>query len=863
MKRLREIQSLLDELKALDKDELNFCEEWDVVSEEIVQKLATIRKECERSSRLKATLLTPPQSSSSSSVHSDSSVFSDQAYTQAAEAFDRQIYSRCVQIVEKANRQAPVDMSLISLAHHSYAALVEEADTSEDALKFARWWAEFLDSVEAGRAHSEKIELLDYEATALEKVCRLNEPTCDEDVFNLIEVVVRNFKMVSLLHRPYHLMSVRRLQKLCNILQTLKEVYEEREEFIDALGVMDHGLRIAMRDRDKVASAKRNDEQRILIEEILHDISTMEIVGERIFESKSPPPNLIQTTYLNLSRIPMASPAMLGPYGELAAQQQRCPPIPTPQAYVSTTPGGQGAIPLYPTGATAIVPAAPAFELIPNRIFVGGFLPNTTETEMRQHFEKFCPVKDVKLIRSPADGTSKGFGFVTFETDEDAEYVRSLSPEQVEFKNRKLNLGPALRKLVNGACPAGCAIATPQGQIFSPTVAPYGFAYPSAPAPYIIYPAPVTVIPSSSSTSIVTLQATPPASPPPQDAQTSQSPPSNSPQQMNENAQRSYANAVAGGNTGTNQQKPMQVAANPLTPNGSMHNNMSLNSSYQQAAFNNPQYQAVQQQMPQQVFAGPTPLMANQYYYAANQYDQTPMASSPLPNSNQQFTYPGPQVTYMQPISNYEPNNAQPYIPNGMVQQHPMPQEQYGYQPYQQMNYGNPNNMYYPVTQYRMMCEPPQYSYGVSYAGTDVQNPYNTYEHSSPRDHRLNFNGEENDQSVEGKIARNNRPREMSHQGYRDKRGWEENNNYQKKNYNYRQRKSNSVHETSPSCHGSDGTFSRDPTVNKSNNNPNHSSNKGGKRNSVTPIIPQVQALDINKATASDGDGKAEKILCE
>lgn len=45
------------------------------------------------------------------------------------------------------------------------------------------------------------------------------------------------------------------------------------------------------------------------------------------------------------------------------------------------------------------------------------------------------------------DGQSKGYGFITFETEDQAEEIRKLTPKQLEFRSRKLNLGPAIRKI--------------------------------------------------------------------------------------------------------------------------------------------------------------------------------------------------------------------------------------------------------------------------------------------------------------------------------------------------------------------------------------------------------------------------------
>lgn len=87
--------------------------------------------------------------------------------------------------------------------------------------------------------------------------------------------------------------------------------------------------------------------------------------------------------------------------------------------------------------------------MVPNRIFVGGIQAGTVEHELRSFFEVYGTVKDVKIIKDP-NGTSKGFGFVTYENEEDAKRVQetaaSTSDSGLEFKGRRLNVGPAIKK---------------------------------------------------------------------------------------------------------------------------------------------------------------------------------------------------------------------------------------------------------------------------------------------------------------------------------------------------------------------------------------------------------------------------------
>uniref|UniRef100_A0A8R1DKK4 Uncharacterized protein n=1 Tax=Caenorhabditis japonica TaxID=281687 RepID=A0A8R1DKK4_CAEJA len=256
---------------------LEHCEEWNVVAQDIVQKLCTIRKEVERSAAATpALLLTPPPScGGSGSIYSDNSIGMDNVYTEAVEAYDQQIYSRCVRLVESANRESPVDMCLISLAHHSYAEMVNAASGSDDSLKFARWWAEFLDSVEAGRGHAEKIELLDYEAVAYERIVRLGGV---EEIDKLLEVVVRSYEMVTLLNRPYHILSLQKLFRLANVISST-DSNSHSPLFCDAITVAISGVHNSLRDRKKFSPlGKLNEQNMRMCDELLHQIFEFDFV---------------------------------------------------------------------------------------------------------------------------------------------------------------------------------------------------------------------------------------------------------------------------------------------------------------------------------------------------------------------------------------------------------------------------------------------------------------------------------------------------------------------------------------------------------------------------------------------------------
>ncbi|VDP99539.1 unnamed protein product [Trichobilharzia regenti] len=105
------------------------------------------------------------------------------------------------------------------------------------------------------------------------------------------------------------------------------------------------------------------------------------------------------------------------------------------------------------TMTTAIHPGSPGFSLppkigtlIPNRIFVGGINSNTTEDELRTFFSTYGVIKDVKIINDKSAQSKGTYGFVTFENQEIAEKIIKNETEALIFKDRKLNIGYAVRK---------------------------------------------------------------------------------------------------------------------------------------------------------------------------------------------------------------------------------------------------------------------------------------------------------------------------------------------------------------------------------------------------------------------------------
>ncbi len=59
------------------------------------------------------------------------------------------------------------------------------------------------------------------------------------------------------------------------------------------------------------------------------------------------------------------------------------------------------------------------------KLFVGGLAWATTDDTLRTAFSKFGEITDAKVVSDRDTGRSRGFGFVTFESEESSERARA------------------------------------------------------------------------------------------------------------------------------------------------------------------------------------------------------------------------------------------------------------------------------------------------------------------------------------------------------------------------------------------------------------------------------------------------------
>ncbi|XP_023165848.1 protein boule-like [Drosophila hydei] len=127
-----------------------------------------------------------------------------------------------------------------------------------------------------------------------------------------------------------------------------------------------------------------------------------------------------------------------------STQLQQAPPA-GPKLAMAPTPGSTTPTVAMPTVAVEAPPAEPIYgTVIPNRVFVGGISRDTTESDLMIAFSAYGTVRSTKIIVDQ-DGFNKGYGFVTFETEEEAQRLQSVG-KCVILRNRRLNIAPAFKK---------------------------------------------------------------------------------------------------------------------------------------------------------------------------------------------------------------------------------------------------------------------------------------------------------------------------------------------------------------------------------------------------------------------------------
>ena len=76
-----------------------------------------------------------------------------------------------------------------------------------------------------------------------------------------------------------------------------------------------------------------------------------------------------------------------------------------------------------------------------NKIYVGNLAYQVTEEELQAKFKEFGKIEDCKLIIDRATSRSKGFGFITFSSEEEADSaVKAANGEEWSGRALRVNI---------------------------------------------------------------------------------------------------------------------------------------------------------------------------------------------------------------------------------------------------------------------------------------------------------------------------------------------------------------------------------------------------------------------------------------
>jgi len=76
------------------------------------------------------------------------------------------------------------------------------------------------------------------------------------------------------------------------------------------------------------------------------------------------------------------------------------------------------------------------------KLFIGGLSWNTTDDSLRHKFEEFGNVEEAVVVKDRDTGRSRGFGFVRYSSDEEADAALNAMNDQ-EFDGRRIRVDRA------------------------------------------------------------------------------------------------------------------------------------------------------------------------------------------------------------------------------------------------------------------------------------------------------------------------------------------------------------------------------------------------------------------------------------
>jgi cold-inducible RNA-binding protein len=74
------------------------------------------------------------------------------------------------------------------------------------------------------------------------------------------------------------------------------------------------------------------------------------------------------------------------------------------------------------------------------KIYVGNLSFNTTKDGLTEKFSEFGELVDVKVIENYETGQSKGFGFITFESEDGAQAALEMNGQELDGRPLRVNI---------------------------------------------------------------------------------------------------------------------------------------------------------------------------------------------------------------------------------------------------------------------------------------------------------------------------------------------------------------------------------------------------------------------------------------
>ncbi|OJJ48615.1 hypothetical protein ASPZODRAFT_130704 [Penicilliopsis zonata CBS 506.65] len=84
-----------------------------------------------------------------------------------------------------------------------------------------------------------------------------------------------------------------------------------------------------------------------------------------------------------------------------------------------------------------------------SKLFIGGLAWHTTDETLREGFEKFGSIQEAVVVKDRDTNRSRGFGFVRFATDEEADAAMQAMNNQ-EFDGRTIRVDKASERTGRG-----------------------------------------------------------------------------------------------------------------------------------------------------------------------------------------------------------------------------------------------------------------------------------------------------------------------------------------------------------------------------------------------------------------------------